>query len=667
MFLLLAALAVLPQARPSERPRASIAGVVVHGATGAPLADVRVSLARTDAAPAAFVQMIAGDRPPAEFTITGDLLAGMAEEMSLRAGDPNVPPQVAAEMAAFSAWDTKDIGGVIIDPSGNPAIIPKSAPPVLTDSQGRFAFRNVEPGTYRLMFARNGYVKQDYGQRFAGGSGTPIVLGPGQSKTDIVMRMTQTAAIGGRVVDAAGRPIAEVPVQLSRFVYDETGQRKMQSVSVARTNDLGEYRMYYLSPGRYYLHAGHAPGQLQIDATLEARIFDDQLDVFGLPRPNPNRIPEQYAIAYYPGAPDVSAAETIDLQPGADLDGTDFVLSAQRYYRVRGRVVDPTTGQPPPSANVLLTPQDPGPLGELDRVIRRFFTHAFYNPSDGTFELRDVSAGAYNITVELPIRRPPAPNQASMSPAEQAAFFEAMQFAESASPRASASIHVVNADIDGLTLTVGVGTSISGRVRGDRPDSGAPELPFLRILLRPAVGPSTDSVIAPQPRPPKADGAFRIDNVWPGEYRVSAAGLPPGFYLKEARLGEVDVLNNVFSVSAGPGPGVLDIVISANGGVVEGAAVGPGGRPVPGAEVVLIPERSRTRTDLFRTTVADTAGRFTISGVAPGDYRLVAWEAIEPYGFFDPNLAQQVDEHGKPIRVAESSRQSVDVTPIPVP
>ena len=77
------AISLILQAPPAAVPRAetpaSISGVVVNGTTNEPIANVRVSLARTDAALGAFGQMIASERPPGEATLPGELLAAMAE------------------------------------------------------------------------------------------------------------------------------------------------------------------------------------------------------------------------------------------------------------------------------------------------------------------------------------------------------------------------------------------------------------------------------------------------------------------------------------------------------------------------------------------------------------------------------------------------------------
>jgi hypothetical protein len=54
-----------------------------------------------------------------------------------------------------------------------------------------------------------------------------------------------------------------------------------------------------------------------------------------------------------------------------------------------------------------------------------------------------------------------------------------------------------------------------------------------------------------------------------------------------------------------------------------------------------------------------------MTSVAPGDYKLAAWDAIEPYAFFDPELIKQADNNGKLVHVSESSRQTINVITVP--
>jgi len=61
---------------------------------------------------------------------------------------------------------------------------------------------------------------------------------------------------------------------------------------------------------------------------------------------------------------------------------------------------------------------------------------------------------------------------------------------------------------------------------------------------------------------------------------------------------------------------------------------------------------------------ADSAGHFTVPNVTPGDYTLAAWESIEPFSFFDPNLMRMAETQGKMVRIEESSAQTVNLTVI---
>jgi 5-hydroxyisourate hydrolase-like protein (transthyretin family) len=603
--------------------------------------------------------MMAGERPQAEMTIPAEVLTAISDEIARAIELSGAPPEATAEAAAFKALPLADIHQVIVRTDGSTVVVSKSSPPVTTDARGRFAFNDVRPGTYKLMFAGSGYAKQDYGQRAIGAGGVPMTLAPGQAKTDIVMRMAAVGALSGRIRDTAGQPAVGIPVQLFRFAYDETGQRKAQRVTATKTDDRGEYRMYYLSPGRYYMSAGNQPGtnpQAGSPSGLEALFF-------GTGYSTANRIPQNYALAYYPGVADENSAVAIDVQSGADLRGIDLFVSAQQSYRVRGRVLDPGTGRPPQTAGITIVPQNADLLlsGGLS------FGSPNYRAADGTFEFQNVSAGTYTISVSLP--NPPQTRPLdlnSMSPADRNAYLQAMQDAELARPKASATVNVVNTDVDGIILMLGVSSSISARVRAESNAPNAGPFDFIRVELRGNASAGTDPLNGgPQSRPVAPDGSFRIDNVWPGEYRVAVGGLPSGLYVKEARLGSADVLNTPLRVT-GPDSNTLDILLSPNVATIDGAVVDVSGQPMPGAQVVLIPKGNRERTELFRPVTADLSGRFAIPSVAPGEYTLAAWDVIEPNAFFHPDFIRQAEANGRAVRILESSSQTVNVTAVPL-
>jgi 5-hydroxyisourate hydrolase-like protein (transthyretin family) len=660
-----ALMALLLQASPAPQQtaaKATVGGVVLNGGTGEPLASVRVTLARTDLPLGPFAQMVAADRPPFEMTFSADTLALLSNEMSAAIREGTAPEAVAQE-AALKALPISEIYELILGAAGSAAVVPRSSPPVLTDERGLFLFNGVEPGVYRLIFDSAGFSKRDFGQRTDAGEGVPLALTPGQTKTDIVMRLMPVGAISGRIRDAAGQPAAGVPVQLLRFQYDESGKRSMRPAAATQTDDRGDYRMFYLSPGRYYLNVGNQAGSTRPEDAPGAAPGLDGL-LFGGVYFTPNRIPQNYALTYYPGTGDARSASAIDLQPGTDLRNIDLQVDGQKPHRVRGRVVDPASGRPPQSVEIAVVVEtaDRDPRAMI--LAMGLVGNARYNSADGTFELTNVASGSYSITATVPMRSPANPPDMSvLSPAERSAVFRTQMEEQRAQPRASTIVTVANADIEGVLLTLARGSAIPGRFRIE-PNVGSASVKweFLRAWLNSPTMGMLNSVES-LPQPTAADGTFRVPNLLPGEYSLSVVGLPPGFYVKEARLGDADVLNAPVHLS-GPTSNMLDIVVSPNVGTIEGMAVDVSGQPVPGAQVVLIPNHNRRRPELFRPVAADSTGHFAIPSIAPGEYTLAAWDAIEPFAYFDPELIAQAERQGKPIRLTESSNQSVNATTI---
>jgi hypothetical protein len=106
-----------------------------------------------------------------------------------------------------------------------PASDEHTTPSSTTTKDGRFTFGNLSAGTYRLAFAGNGYVRQEYGQRVLNGKGTPIELSADQVIRNLVVRMTPTGSVSGRIQDSDNNPLAHIPVQLLRSTYDDRGHR----------------------------------------------------------------------------------------------------------------------------------------------------------------------------------------------------------------------------------------------------------------------------------------------------------------------------------------------------------------------------------------------------------------------------------------------------------
>src|SRR5262249_6544813 len=149
-------------------------------------------------------------------------------------------------------------------------------------------------------------------------------------------------------------------------------------------------------------------------------------------------------------------------------------------------------------------------------------------------------------------------------------------------------------------------------------------------------------IVSPTLAQANSDGTFVLENIAPTEYRLAISGLPPGFYVKDARLGGADVLGKEFPIASSVSGG-FNIVVSPSSGEVSGAVQDDRQQPVAEALVALVPDRQRDRSDLYKSATTDASGRFTVRGITPGDYKLFAWEDLARGGYFEPGLLQKVE------------------------
>jgi len=499
--------------------------------------------------------------------------------------------------------------------------VAEAAPlPATTDNQGKFAFRNIYDGTYRLRFEGPGYVTQAYGQKSFPGTGTPVVLTLGQAMKDFVMRLTPTGAVSGRIRDTAGKPLVAIRVLLMRATYDSNGQKTLQAVGSGRTDDRGDYRIFWTTPGRYYLIAGgpsSGPGAVTTSTDI-GRNF-------------PNELAEITAPVFYPNAGDTSAATVLEIKPGVETEGMNFTLKPQTLYRIRGRAIDPRTGKSPDRAQVAVS--SPSLTGSAGRF------QGLYDAATGTVEVRDLTPGTYTVIVT------PQPDPASLRggvlPSRDTA---------------TATIPVTNADVENIVWTVAPPFAIKGRITVDGAAPAA--APVLRVSLRPDIPGAV-----PQAEPPDSSGTITITNITPGDYRVQFTP-PAPLYIKEIRLGGEDVLGKLLHFT-GSDPGMMEVVLSSKGAQVTGSLTDDRLQPVPTSQVILVPDRLRDRVDLYKMARTDANGRFTFSNIPPGDYKVFAWETLDNYAWFDPDVLRQSEQKGKSVRLQESSRETVDVKIIP--
>ena len=570
------------------------------------------------------------------FSPTGQDARPAVEGVVVRAGtgEPLANAQVTLIRAVASATAAR---GASDDGTSNTA-------QTSTDRNGRFAFKSIAPGSYRIIAARNGYARQEYGQRVFGGPGRVVTIAAGHSVETITIGLTPAGTVSGTVRDLSGDAITGLQVQLLRQVYNASGQRTFVTAGTDRTDDRGEYRVFWVTPGRYHL---------VVSASAAARaVATPGVEATG------NEVAEnRFPPTYFPGTIDLAQASPIDVRPGEELNAIDVSVSRQALFRISGKVIDPRTGQPPRSASVTIVPR-----GSAAPPVALFGSASPYNPSDGSFELRDVAPGAYWVRATVT-----AASADSILTANAAGRSLADIFTESVNADrrvVQVAADVSGSDVDGLIITVAASAPIRGRLRVEgQPLAALGNLDRLQVTLRPA----TTGTSSNRHRPVSADGVFRLDNVSPGEYFATVQPLPEGYYVKEARLDQLDALQQPLVIS-GPVSGTLDVVLSRAAGRIEGTVTDSRGQGVAGVQAVLVPTpRLRWRFDLFRTATTDGTGRFSLSGIPPGDYSLFAWEALQSFAYFDDDVLRQSETAATSVRIVESSTATVQVTIIPAP
>jgi protocatechuate 3,4-dioxygenase beta subunit len=138
----------------------------------------------------------------------------------------------------------------------------------VTGSDGRFVFPAIPPGQYRLTAKRNGYADTEYGRRGANGSGSSITVAAGANLKDVNLTMIAYGAISGRISDGDGEPVVGAVVVALRYTYSN-GRRTLTEVKAVETNDRGEYRLFWLPPGKYYIRCGGSNAVLR--TTVDVR------------------------------------------------------------------------------------------------------------------------------------------------------------------------------------------------------------------------------------------------------------------------------------------------------------------------------------------------------------------------------------------------------------
>ena len=485
-----------------------------------------------------------------------------------------------------------------------------------TDNAGHFLIDDVDPGRYSFSANRNGFVSQSYSPQGTANRNANLTLANAQKLKQVVFKLTPQGVISGRIVDEDGEPLANVMVQCMSYGY-QRGRRQLMGQQGTSTNDLGEFRLHDLRPGKYVISATYRSPDMW-NQVAERTVGSTQAV---------QAADEGYATTYYPNTTNAAIASQLDITPGAQISGINMTLARVRTVRIKGHISG-MEAQTRRQANIMLVPRDNAGFG-MPRAMARVMD------GQGNFQMRGVVPGSYILRADY--------------------MQENQRFS------ARLPLEVGGSNIDGVELALQPTAELAGRVVIE--DNGDLKGATLNVILRPRI---MSPMMGGGGGPVKEDLTFKLANISPDPYDFNLNGLPEGFYLKSIRLGQQDVTDTGVDFSQGVSAEQLTVVINPNGGQIDGAAQNSKGDPAVGATVTLIPDESHQSVSwMYKVASTDQNGRFSIKGVRPGKYKLYSWEDMEPGAYQDPDYVKPHESAGESVEVKEGGHDTVQLKVVP--
>jgi len=551
-----------------------------------------------------------------------------------------------------------------------PAAVGGTTPTTLTsttDSSGRAVFRDLAEGTYSVLARRDGYfgIAND---TFPAQANVRVTVGPAtaqpaagatppargavvparQPVQQITLSMVQGSTIAGRILDGNRRPASGVQVGAYRVLYQLGHRVLVQFGAAAKSDDRGEYRLFWYPPGEYYIHTGVGPMAFVTSA--------------GTSYPN---------FTYYPGTQDQRSAMPVAVREGSAISGIDISMPAASGVTISGTIVNTIPGG------------RAGPRGQINRSVPSVFlvprNMPFFedppfisilsgsalaargenplNNYETRFEIHGVPPGTYDLYPVYIDGSPAAPGD-----------FPRYYFART-------PIEVASENVTGIQSVIQPGASIKGHVTiTGNPPAAVPNrtvqplnIANVRLQFQPRenlpspvrVGSITSATVG-------ADGAFDMVNLVEGQYSITTA-LPADAYVSEIRLDSRDVFDEGIMSIAGHSQVNMEVTISRGGGTIQGTVQDAKQNPVAAARITLIPDQPRRgNLQLYKTATSTAMGAFTLNGVAPGSYKLFAWEQIPTGAEQNSDFMREYDLLGTSVNVTAGLAQSnIQITAIP--
>jgi hypothetical protein len=420
-----------------------------------------------------------------------------------------------------------------------------------------------------------------------------ITIEPGVRPPALDLFMVEGGMISGRIRDPGGNPAAKIIVGAYQPSYRD-GVLSWESAGVgALTDDRGEYRLHPLRAGQYLVDVGPPPGASNL------------------------KWEDSWARTLYPGTEDALTALPVTIKLGEEARAINIDIlktEPERTYRVSGTAINPLPSLRPNPAT-----------GAVDRSIGSFYLvsreRSLLDPDrfptaisnaipagsrpNGEFEIRNVKPGAYDLYATY------------LDPTVGRYFI-------SRTP-----VDVLDQDVKGLSIALSLGGTLETQVTTEGGAVPPLRLDSLELEFDTAdTTPRTFFAGLDSGQKLDAEGRITIRNFPEARYRFSLKGLPVDAYIADIRHGGRSVYDE--GVVVGQQLETVQISVRTDSGAVTGS-VERSGKGIQKATVILVPPATRRKNpQLFRTETTNEKGEFSVRGILPGVYKILALRSLPP-------------------------------------
>ena len=604
---------------------------------------------------------------------------------------------------------TSPVAGTIVTLS-----LPGFAPQrVLTDGQGRFAYRGLPKGSFSLTASRPGFVDGAHGRLRPGGTPMAVEITETLRTGTADIMVWRHAAIAGTVLDENNEPLVGAPVRALRRDYT-SGRRRLTDSGFDTTDDRGQFRMGSLEPGEYVvvlpftqrpsldsmmrgmreaersmssgasgtfsvaavrvegapLSGGGGGGNMTFMTTSDGGVPPAGTDADGQPL--------TYQTEFYTGALSASRAVAITVQPGEERTAVDFTLTPVRALSITGMVVGPDG--PAANTQLQLIPAD------AEDLVSPIEAATATTDANGQFEFTGVPAGQYVLRAQRTPRfvggagerisfTSLGGEQVRMITQELVAARPAGAAPLPAEPTlwAEVPVGVGTRALAGMTVSLREGLSVSGNVvfQGGTAQPTAEARGGISITLEPADGRTAGMVGNARGRVDET-GSFKTMGVPAGKYILRVSNAPQGWTLRSATFGGRDITETAVELKDESAGGVL-LSFTDRPSEMTGTVRDASGNPDATASVIVFPVDPTGWVDTgsqprrIKTSRTGKDGTFKIGPLPPGEYHVVAIGGSAPRTWQDPAYLDTVSRSATQIRIGDADARAVTLTSVKGP